>query len=75
MLPIAVFVSMLEFVEGIVLRVEQLPVAPHEGLVEHWVFHGHPRLAADQRQVGSGFSEGTVWRRGPERPSSGSSPI
>src|SRR5688500_18125602 len=46
MLPIAVFVGMLEFVEGIVLRVEQLPVTPHERLVEHWVFHGHPRVAA-----------------------------
>src|SRR5688500_11813952 len=48
MFPIAVLIGMLELVEGIVLRVEQLPVAPHERLVEHWVFHRHPRLASDQ---------------------------
>src|SRR5438105_12144696 len=59
MRPIAVFVRMLEFVEGVVLRVEQFPVAPHERLVEHWVFHGHPRVAADRPGVGSGFSQGT----------------
>jgi len=55
MFPIAVFIGMLEFVEGIVLRVEQLPVAPHETLVEHWVFHGHPRVAAGPDRVGFGF--------------------
>src|SRR5437879_1064567 len=67
MLPIPVFVGVLEFVEGIVLRIEQLPVAPHECLVEHWVFHGHPRSRTRPTAgPGSGFGEGTGWRRGPE---------
>src|SRR5438067_126794 len=60
MISIPVFVGMLELVEGIVLRIEQLPVAPHERLIEHWVFHGHPR-SRDRPTAGpgSGFGEGT----------------
>src|ERR1051325_11934495 len=70
MLPIAVFIGMLEFVEGVVLRVEQLPVAPHERLVEHWVFHSHPRLASDQGSGRLRFESRYRNSEQPERPSS-----
>src|SRR5207245_1752609 len=43
MSPVAVFVGVLELVEGGILSVEQLPIPPKESLVDHPVRLGHER--------------------------------